>query len=82
METCRMEATRKIIGKIGRTKLWKTEGCLMSNTNYSGWLWEDSKHSVNRAKERAGMNRKKALKMMELARKRGITSDECKWSLV
>lgn len=53
----------------------------MSNTNYSGWLWEDSKHSVNRAKERAGMNRKKALKMMELARKRGITSDECKWSL-
>lgn len=53
----------------------------MSNTNYSGWLWEDSKHSVNRAKERAGMNRKKALKMMELARERGITSDECKWSL-
>ena len=27
------------------------------------------------------MSRKKALKMMELARKRGITSEECRWSL-
>lgn len=53
----------------------------MKNVNYAGWLWEDSEHSLNRAKERGGWNRKKALKMMELARKRGITSEECTWSL-
>ena len=30
METCRMEAMRKIIGKIGRTKIWKI-----------GWILEE-----------------------------------------
>ena len=53
----------------------------MEGMNYCGWLMEDSKHSLNRAKERTGMNRKKALKMMELAKQRGITSEDCKWSL-
>lgn len=53
----------------------------MEDINYSGWLREDSVHSINRAKERTRMNRKKALKMMEMAKKRGITSEECTWSL-
>ncbi|MDD3139928.1 MAG: hypothetical protein PHX08_13265 [Lachnospiraceae bacterium] len=47
---------------------------------YEGWLMEDSRHSMMRAKERAGLNRKRAIKMMELARHRGITSGNCKWS--
>lgn len=53
----------------------------MDRIIYSGWLEEDSIHSINRAKERSGLNRKKALKMMELAKKRGITFEECKWSI-
>ena len=53
----------------------------MDGVLYSGWLEEDSKHSINRAKERAGLNKKKALKMMDLARTRGITSEDCTWSL-
>lgn len=53
----------------------------MEGINNSGWLAEDSKHSVHRAKERGGLNKKKALKMMELAKKRGVTSKECTWSI-
>ncbi len=52
----------------------------MDGVIYSGWLEEDSKHSVRRAKERAGLNKKRAIKMMNLARTRGITSEECRWS--
>ena len=48
---------------------------------YSEWQAEDSLHSINRAKERAGLNRKKALKMMEHAKVRGITSEDCTWSI-
>lgn len=53
----------------------------MEGINYSGWLLEDSKHSIERAKERGGLNRKKALKLMELAKKRGITCSDCTWSI-
>lgn len=53
----------------------------MEGINNSGWLTEDSVHSYNRAKERGGMSRKKAFKMMSLARERGITSESCRWSL-
>ncbi len=45
------------------------------------WTEENSYHSINRAKERAGLNRKKAEKMMSLARGRGIGYEDCKWSL-
>ncbi len=51
------------------------------NTTYSVWEAENTYHSLNRAKERAGLNRKKAEKMMELARERGIGYEDCKWSL-
>ncbi len=42
---------------------------------------ENSYHSVVRAKERAGLNRKKAQKMMDLARERGIGYEECRWAI-
>ena len=51
------------------------------NTTYSVWEAENTHHSINRAKERAGLNKKKAEKMIELARERGIGYEECKWSL-
>lgn len=53
----------------------------MEGVIYYGWLEEDSDHSLRRAKERAGLNKKRALKMMELAKTRGITCEECTWSL-
>ncbi len=53
----------------------------MDGVLYSGWLEEDTKHSISRAKERAGYNRKKAVKMMDLARTRGVRSEECRWSV-
>lgn len=43
--------------------------------NICGWLEDDSQHSIVRAKERAGLNEKRARKMMELARQRGLRSD-------
>ena len=51
------------------------------DTNYVGWLETDSRHSLNRAKERAGLNEKRAKRMMDLARTRGIRSEECRWSV-
>lgn len=51
----------------------------MDGIIYSGWLEEDSKHSLDRAKEREGLNEKRARKMMDLARQRGIRSHECRW---
>ena len=42
---------------------------------------DNSYHSVNRAKERAGLNHRKAQKMMDLARERGIGSEDCRWSV-
>ena len=53
----------------------------MRNTYYMQWEEENTMHSLDRAKERAGFNRKKAEKMMELARTRGIGFEDCKWSL-
>lgn len=53
---------------------------LVSCMPENGWLEEDSWTSITRAKELAGLNRKRAVKMMDLARARGITSDQCKWS--
>ena len=53
----------------------------MDGIIYSGWLEEDTKLSLDRAKERAGLNRRRALKMMDLARKRGVRSDECRWKV-
>ena len=49
--------------------------------NWDGYDDCNSRHSIERAKERAGLNEKKAVKMIELARKRGIDSTGCKWSL-
>ncbi len=54
---------------------------MTGNTYYMQWEEENTYHSINRAKERAGLNRKKAEKMMELARSRGIGFEDCKWSL-
>lgn len=42
---------------------------------------EESLHSVKRAKERIGLSCRKAEKLIELARTRGIRSDECRWSV-
>lgn len=53
----------------------------MSNTIYREWMEENSNHSIGRAKERAGLSRKKAEKMMSLARERGIGFEDCRWSL-
>ena len=53
----------------------------MMNNTYLQWEEENTYHSINRAKERAGLNRKKAEKMMDLARSRGIGFEDCKWSL-
>ena len=47
----------------------------------SGWLEEDSQNSIDRVKERAGLNKKRARKMMDLARARGIRSHECHWNV-
>lgn len=41
----------------------------------------DSEHSFLRSKQRGGLSRKKASRMMELARTRGITYEECGWSM-
>lgn len=38
-------------------------------------------HSISRAKERAGLNKRKASKMMEIAKTRGIKSEDCTWSV-
>lgn len=38
-------------------------------------------HSIIRAKERAGLNKKKAAKMMEIAKTRGKRSEDCTWSV-
>lgn len=38
-------------------------------------------HSISRAKERAGLNKKKAGRMMEVAKTRGVKSENCKWSV-
>ena len=48
---------------------------------YTQWSEENTIHSINRAKERAGLSRKKAEKMMNLARTRGIGYEGCRWSL-
>lgn len=45
------------------------------------WNEESTQHSINRAKERAGLNRKKAEKMINLARERGQVFEDCRWSL-
>lgn len=45
------------------------------------WTEENTYHSLSRAKERAGLSRKKAEKMMSLARERGIGFEDCKWSV-
>lgn len=53
---------------------------LVSCMPENGWLEEDSWTSIARAKDIAGLNRKRAIKLMDLARERGITSDQCRWS--
>ena len=51
------------------------------NTLYE-WSYElDTRHSMDRAKERAGLNAKKAKRLMDLARIRGIQSNDCRWSV-
>lgn len=48
-----------------------------------GYFIEDTytTHSIIRAKERAGLNKRKAAKMMEIAKTRGIQSEDCTWSV-
>lgn len=53
----------------------------MGEKRYVGWLEEDSEHSLKRAKERASLNRKRALRMIDCARTRGVRSEDCKWSI-
>lgn len=52
----------------------------MEKQNTEEYIY-NSCHSYIRAKQRAGLNRKKAERMIDLARKRGIESNECSWSL-
>jgi hypothetical protein len=52
-------------------------GKFLNNEKYIS----NSCHSYNRAKERAGLNRKRAEKMIQLARVRGIGYEDCSWSL-
>ena len=42
---------------------------------------ENTYHSYVRAKERAGLNRKRAERLMELAKYRGIGYEDCKWRM-
>ena len=44
------------------------------------WL-KDTDHSFERAKKRAGLSKKKAAKMMELAKERGKGYEDCRWSV-
>lgn len=50
-------------------------------TKMEGWLEYDSRHSIYRAKERMGISEKRAIRMFDLARRRGIRSIDCKWSV-
>lgn len=49
-----------------------------TTTNQNG---RNTLHSIDRAKEHAGLSRRRAEKMMELARERGIGYEECRWSV-
>ena len=42
---------------------------------------ENTYHSYVRAKERAGLGRKRAERLMELAKYRGIGYEDCKWRM-
>lgn len=42
---------------------------------------ENTYHSYVRAKERAGLSRKRAERLMELAKYRGIGYEDCKWRM-
>ena len=53
----------------------------MSTFNYLEENIQNSRHSYKRAKERAGLPKKRADRMIELARERGIESEDCTWSL-
>lgn len=53
----------------------------MRTISYTEEYIFNSCHSYDRAKERAGLNRKRAEKMIQLARVRGIGSEDCSWSL-
>ena len=53
----------------------------MSTFNYSDEYIYNSCHSYRRCKERAGLSRKRAERMIELARERGIECDDCSWSI-
>lgn len=44
------------------------------------YLYGCTKHCLKRAKQRMGLNEKKALRVIDNARKRGIKSSECHWS--
>ncbi len=52
----------------------------MGKQNMEEYIY-NSCHSYIRAKQRAGLNRKRAERMIDLARKRGIESDECSWAI-
>lgn len=45
-----------------------------------GWLERDTYHCISRAKERGGLNKKRAKRIIDNAKTRGITSDKCRWS--
>lgn len=52
----------------------------MDVTINNDFLGYDTYHCFLRAKERAGLSRKRALGQINLARERGIRSDDCRWS--
>lgn len=44
------------------------------------WIIYDTKHCMNRMKQRMGKKTKNAKRIINLARQRGIRSEECRWS--
>ena len=61
------------------TKIQRKEGVTMDKQERDKWQ-ADSEHSFERAKKRAGLSKKKAAKLMELAKERGKGFEECRWS--
>ena len=53
----------------------------MNTFNFSEEYVFNSCHSYKRAKERAGLPRKRAERMIELARTRGMEYTDCSWSI-
>ena len=66
-----------IQGETRKTKIKRKEGVTMDKQERDKWQ-ADSEHSFERAKKRAGLSKKKAAKLMELAKERGKGYEECR----